>query len=188
MTDSQMRAYGRANPLLAVAITGVVIAACCAGWFGWSWFSAAHSRSLSYARTRDLVLQAGEQAIQNFNTLDYRHVSQGLHIWQESSTGSLRSEITAGSAQFGQQVEKAKTITTAKILDGAVTALDVQAGTATVLVALQITVIPASGTPSTKPSRLEGQLSRTAAGWKLSALGQVPVGTAAPTTGRSTRP
>ncbi len=45
--------------------------------------------------------------------------------------------------------------------------------------AVQITVTPASGSPVTKQSRLAGRLTRTQAGWKLSALGQVPVGAAA---------
>jgi Mce-associated membrane protein len=46
-------------------------------------------------------------------------------------------------------------------------------------VAVQITVTPASGSPVTKQSRLAGTLTRTSSGWKLSQLGQVPVGAAA---------
>ena len=87
------------SPLLAVAIALVVIAAGCAGWFGWSWYHAQHSASAASARLRDQVLREGEQAVQNFNTLDYRHLSQGLSLWQASSTGTLHSEITAGQAQ-----------------------------------------------------------------------------------------
>ena len=46
------------------------------------------------------------------------------------------------------------------------------------MVAAQITVTPVSGSPVTKQSRLLGTLTRTSSGWKLSALGQVPVGAA----------
>ena len=88
------RALRRPGPLLTVAITLVVIAAGFAGWFGWSWYNAEHSGSSSGAGARDEVLREGEQAVQNFNTLDYRSLDQGLNLWQASSTGTLHSEIT----------------------------------------------------------------------------------------------
>jgi Mce-associated membrane protein len=174
------RASRSSNPLLAVAIVLVVIAAGCAGWFGWSWHSAAHSGSTASARLRDQVLRQGQQAVQNFNTLDYRQLSRGLSLWESSSTGTLRSQIIAGRAAFEQQVSKAKTITTATVLDAALTSLNQQAHTADIIVALQLTVKPPTGAATTKQSRLEGALTWTRSGWKLSALGQVPVGAAAP--------
>jgi Mce-associated membrane protein len=172
------RDTGRPAPLLSVAIGLVVIAAACAGWFGWSWHHNANSATLSAARARDTALQQGELAVQNFNTLNYHHLDQGLALWKESSTGTLYRQLTAGStlSQFRQSVLKAKTITTATVLDGALTSLNEQAGTANLIVALQITVTPAKGSPSTKRTRLEGALIRSGSVWKLSALGQVPVG------------
>jgi Mce-associated membrane protein len=167
------------NPLLATALVLAVLAAAFAGWAGWSWYSAAHSGPPASAQLRDQVLQAGEQAVQNFNTLDYRKVTQGLSLWEQSSTGTLHDEITAGRAQFTRQIQQTKTVTTARILDGALTSLNARTGTASIIVAVQITVTPASGSPATKQSRLAGRLTRTPAGWKLSALGQVPVGAAA---------
>ena len=130
------------------------------------------------------MLQAGEQAVQNFNTLDYRKVAAGLALWEQSSTGPLHAEIVAGRGQFTQQIEQTKTVTTARILDGALTALNTRAGTASIMVAVQITVTPVSGTPATKQSRLLGTLTMTRSGWKLSALGQVPVGAASPGSGK----
>ena len=59
------------------------------------------------------------------------------------------------------------------MLDAALTGLTSRS--ATIIVAIQITVTPASGAPNTKQSRLEGQLTKTVSGWKLSALSQVPV-------------
>jgi Mce-associated membrane protein len=167
------------DPLLATALVLAVLAAAFAGWAGWSWYSAAHSGPPASAQLRDQVLQAGEQAVQNFNTLDYRKVAQGLSLWEQSSTGTLHDEITAGRAQFTRQIQQTKTVTTARILDGALTSLNARAGTASIIVAVQITVTPASGSPATKQSRLAGRLTRVQGGWKLSALGQVPVGAAA---------
>jgi Mce-associated membrane protein len=124
------------------------------------------------------VLRAGEQGIQNMNTLDYRKLD-GLRSWEDSTTGDLHQQIVQGRSAFQSQVQLAQTVTTAKVLDGAVTELDTRAGKASVIVALQVTVTPAKGQPSTKQSRMLAQLTRTPAGWKLSSLGQASVGTTA---------
>jgi Mce-associated membrane protein len=167
------------DPVLLVAAVLVVVAGAFAAYFGWSWYDAAHDDALAYSRARDAVLRAGEQGVQNMNTLDYRKVDQGLTSWEDSSTGALHEELVQGRAQFTSQVQLAKTVTTAKILDGAVTELDDRTGKAGVIVAVQITVTPPTGTPTTKQSRMRAQLTRTPSGWKLSALGQAPVGTTA---------
>ncbi|MGI8333000.1 hypothetical protein ACRYCC_23860 [Actinomadura scrupuli] len=164
------------DPLLTTATALVLAAAVCAAWSGWSWYGAAHDGSLRYSQVREEVLQSGEQAIQNLNTLDYRDLSQGLKTWQDSSTSDLYQQIVQGRAEFEQQVRTARTTTSARILEGAVTELDDRAGKAAVIVAVQIVVTPPEGRPTTKRSRLAGRLTRTATGWKLSALGQVPAG------------
>ena len=178
-------ARGRlAEPLVATALVLAVLAAGFAAWSGWSLYRASSAGPTASAQLRDQVLQAGEQAVQNFNTLDYRKVAAGLALWEQSSTGPLHTEITAGRTQFTQQIEQTKTVTTARILDGALTALNTRAGTASIMVAVQISVTPVSGSPVTKQSRLLGTLARTSSGWKLSALGQVPVGAASPSSGK----
>ncbi|MFI0351203.1 hypothetical protein [Actinomadura sp. 9N407] len=158
-----------------VAIALAAIAAIAATWSGWSWYAAEHDDSLRYAATRDQVLRDGEQAIQNLNTLDYRSLDRSLKSWQDSATSDLYRDIVQGRAGFARQVGEARTITSARILEAAVTELDTHAGRARVIVAIAITVTPPKGDPATKQSRLIGELTRTAAGWKLSALGQAPV-------------
>jgi Mce-associated membrane protein len=166
----------RRNPLLVTSSALLAVAVLFAAWAGWSWLSA--PRTPAGATVRDQALRAGEQAILNFNTLSYRSVAQGVRLWEQSSTGTLHSEIASGQSAFEQQIEQAKSTTTAKILDGALTALNTRAGTATIIVALQITVTPAHGSAATKQSRQEGVVTRTASGWKLSSLEQAPVGAA----------
>jgi Mce-associated membrane protein len=85
-------------------------------------------------------------------------------------------------------VSQAKTITTARILDGALTSLRAGSGTATFIVAEQTTVIARTGAPTITQYRLEGQLTRTPSGWKLSSLHVVPTGVAAPDTGSGPGP
>lgn len=166
----------RGNPVLTAAVALTVLAAGAAGWTGWSWYAAAHDGAAASGHLRDQVLADGEQAVQNLNTLDYRTVDQGLDTWQSSTTGDLRSQFAQGRSQFEQQVKQAQTVTTAKILSGAVTELDGRAGRASIMVAVRITVTAPKAAPSTKDSRMVADLTRTAAGWKLSALGQAPAG------------
>jgi Mce-associated membrane protein len=167
------------NPLLAAALALTVAATGFAGWGSWSWYTAAHDDSAAYAKQRDEALAAGEQAVQNMNTLDHRDLKRGLDTWEESATGELRKQLTDGRGEFEKQIQQAKTVTSAKVLSGAVTELDDRAGRASVMVALRITVTAPKGKPAQKESRMLGELTHTPDGWKLSALGQAPVGNAA---------
>lgn len=178
-----IRTHLLSRPLLVVSIGLVVIAAVCAGWFGWSWHQSTASASTGGTSSSggssaavQQALRQGEQDVQAFNTLSYKDLAGGLSRWQAASTGVLREETTKGWPGFAKQVSKAKTVTTATILDAALTALDQQKHTASIIAAVQITVTPAKGSAATKRNRLEGTLTKTSAGWKLSGLSVVPVG------------
>jgi Mce-associated membrane protein len=181
------RAFFLSRPLLVVSIGLLAIAVVCTGWFGWRWSdssssssastTAATGKGASSSQLVQTVLEQGEKDVQNFNTLSYRNLAQGLSNWKNSSTGALRTETTSGWSAFAKQVTKLQTTSTATILDAALTSLNEQKGTAGIIVALQVTVKPAKGSAATKRSRLEGTLTRTSSGWKLSSLGEVPVGT-----------
>jgi len=168
-----------------VSIGLLVLAAVCAGWFGWRWQNSPSSAATAAtgsgggrsAQLVEQVLREGEQDVQSFNTLSYKNLAQGLSNWQNSSTGTLLKETTSGWSSFAKQVTKLKTVTSATVLDAALTSLDAQKGTAGIIVALQVTVKPAKGSAATKRSRLEGTLTKTSSGWKLSSLAEVPVGT-----------
>lgn len=185
---SPLRARWSANPLLVVAIAAVALAATCAAWFGSSWLRAADSGTLRLAKARDQALQAGEQEIQNLNTLDYRTVHQGLTIWLASSTGRLHRYFAANQVAFTQDVIKTKAVTTARILDGALTELNMPAGTATIIAAVEITVTLPAGGPTIKTESEVGQLIRTPGGWKLSFLTIPPTGSPGSAPGPSASP
>ncbi|MFC4910230.1 hypothetical protein [Actinomadura gamaensis] len=162
--------------LRPVSLALCAVAAVAFAWTSWTWYDAAHDDARHYAELRDRVLNTAEQEIQNLNTLDYRQVDRSLKAWQDSATSDLYQDISQGRSQFAQQVQKAQTVTSGKVLEGAVTELDEHAGRARVIVAIQITVTPPKGDPVVKRSRLIGELTRTPGGWKISALGQAPVG------------
>lgn len=168
------------RPLLAVATVLALAAAVAAVWTGTAWYAAAHDDDAAFARTRDTVLAAGEQAVQNMNTLDHSDLDHGMDVWESSTTGDLHSQLVQGRADFEKQVRQAQTVTTARVLSGAVTELDTRTGKASVMVALRITVQAPKSKPSVKESRMLGELTRTSDGWKLSELGQAPMGDSAP--------
>ncbi|GAA3496973.1 nuclear transport factor 2 family protein [Streptomyces prasinosporus] len=166
----------RPRPLPALALVLVLVAGGFAAWTGQDWYRAAHDDRAAYAAQRDAALAAGEQAVQNLNTLDHHDLDRGLDLWESSTAGELHDQLTSGRAEFAEQVKAAKTVTTARVLSGAVTELDDRAGRARVLVALRVTVRASDGARTDKDSRMLGELVRTGGGWKLSALGQAPVG------------
>ncbi|HET9895452.1 MAG TPA: hypothetical protein VFQ44_11030 [Streptosporangiaceae bacterium] len=173
-TPAVARARRLSDPLLATAAIVLAIAAIVAAIAMMSWINARRAPRAAYVR--DQALEAGEQAVLNFNTLDYRHVAAGMSLWERSSTGALRAQVVSGQAGLEKQIARSRTITTARVLDAALTRLNMTAGTATIIVAIQITVTTAHGQAATRQRRLKGSLTRTPAGWKLSVLTQAPAG------------
>jgi Mce-associated membrane protein len=171
-----VRALAGRRALPAAALVLALVAGGFAAWAGWDWYDAAHDDSAAYAVQRDEALAAGEQAVQNLNTLDHSDVEHGLDLWESSTTGDLHDQLVSGRKEFTTEVKEAKTVTTARVLSGAVTELDDRAGRARVLVALRVTVKASDGKSTDKDSRMLGELTRTGGRWKLSALGQAPVG------------
>ncbi|MCX2922896.1 nuclear transport factor 2 family protein [Streptomyces sp. NEAU-W12] len=166
----------RTRPLPALLLALALLAGGFAARAGQDWYDAAHDDRAAYAVQRDEALAAGEQAVQNLNTLDHRNVDRGLDLWESSTTGELHEQLASGRTDFAEQVKAAETVTTARVLSGAVTELDDRAGRARVLIALRVSVRAADGAKTDKDSRMLGELTRTEGRWKLSALGQAPVG------------
>jgi Mce-associated membrane protein len=73
-------------------------------------------------------------------------------------------------------LKQSGTSTRGTVTDAAVTELDTRAGTAKLIATVQVRVTPATGTATTDRKRFEAGLSRTADGWKLTALTAVPAG------------
>ena len=152
-----------------------------AGWFGVSWDRAAHDGSLASGIARDTVLQDAQQAAINLNTLDYRRLQDGLTLWEQSATGSLLDEVRANRATYAQVIADSKTATTAGTLDGAVAELDERAGTARVLVGVDVTAVHDGGQASCVRRRIQLEMRRAGTVWKVDKL--APVGAANPVPG-----
>jgi Mce-associated membrane protein len=157
------------------------LAVIAAGWLGVSWYRAAHDESLAAGTARDAVFQDAQQATINLNTLDYRRVQDGLTLWEQSATGSLLDEVRVNRASYARVITDGATITTARVLDGAVAELDERAGTARVLIGVDVTSMRERGETSCLRRRIQLEMRRAQTGWKVDRL--APVGSANPVPG-----
>ncbi len=160
----------------ALAVVFAVVMFVFAVFTGVIWYSSAHSSESSFAATRDDALRSGQVGISNFLTLDYRKVDEDLQRWLNSSTGELRAEIDKDKDSRKKQLVDAKSVTSSKVLDSAITELDDRAGTASMIAVVESTVTPSDGKQVTKINRYLTKLTRTDDGWKLSQLGPLRAG------------
>ena len=143
-----------------------VLAVLGTGWAGWNWWQSRHSDDVTYGQTRDLVLAKASEQIKALNTVDYRAAEEDLTQWQRVTTGNLLTQLTNQHDSDVNSTKSQKTVSTAKVVDAAVSTLDARAGTATVLVVVEVTITQGDGKPSVRKSRVDAVLSRTDDGWK----------------------
>lgn len=167
----------RRGPLYAAA-AAVVVATGFAGWAGWAWLDAGTDNGLDYARTRAAVLETGKTQVAELTTLDYHDVDRGIARWLEQSTGALHDRLAATDGATKKTLSGKGAVATGKVLDAAVSELDKDTGTARMLASVEISVAKDGTAPTTNRNRFAVALTRTPAGWKLSALDPIPVGAA----------
>lgn len=158
---------------LAVVAVLAVLAGGTAGWYGVSWFRAAHSESLDLAIERDTVLREARQAAVNLTTLDPVQVEGSLDLWQGSVTGPLAEEFGNNRQSYARLISEHRSRSESEVIDAAVAELDSRQGTARVLVGLDVTVTPEQGEPAVSKQRLQLQMSRTEDGWKAGGINPV---------------
>ena len=125
-----------------------------------SWWRADHDSSIGFAKTRDAVALAARQDIVVLNTMDYRKIDAGLQNWLGASAGTMHDQLSQVSAADKSTIIAAKSVTSGKVLDAAVTQLDDRAGNATVIATVEVTVNVASGKSTVKRNRYSATLAR----------------------------
>jgi Mce-associated membrane protein len=124
---------------------------------------------------RDAALLAARQDIVVLNSLDYRNVDEGLSRWLAASTGQLHASFEHITAADRKRITDAKSVTTARILEAAVTSLSAVSGHATVIASVELTVTPSTGKAVIKRERQQADVDRVGGVWKVSSLQQVGV-------------
>lgn len=163
-TGRGLRVATLAAAVLAAA--AVVLAA----WQGVSWMITANGSEQVTAGTRDEVLREARTLVVNLESVDYRAVEDGLDRREAAATGPLLAQFQSTRARYADQVRQTQAITTAVVLDAAVTEADTTAGAATVLIFVDLTTTQHRDGKQTGQTqdrqRLELQLARTDDGWK----------------------
>lgn len=177
-------APARGGPLLvAVLVVALltVLACLAAGWYGVAWYRVSHDESLEIAQIREEVLRDARQAAINLNTLDHRSLQEDFDLWEQVTTGAVLEELHTNRDSYAAAVGEARTSSTATIVESAVADLNAPSGRARVLVGVDVTYRPEEGQASCVLQRLQLEMKRVAAIWKVDRL--APVGTATPIPG-----
>jgi Mce-associated membrane protein len=140
------------------------------------WVLAATDADVQLAHTREIVLEAGSRALVDLNTIGPADAEAGLDRWERGATGPLLEDLQEKREQNLAAVRDAGTTTSARLLEAAVTEVDVERGTARVIAALEVTET-AGGQPAPKRTRLDADLERTPQGWKVAAVEVVGIST-----------
>jgi Mce-associated membrane protein len=167
--------------VVTVLLTAVAVAALLvAGWYGAAWYRAANDPQQVSAANRDDALVAARQIVMNLEAVSYDTLEADLDRWESSITGPLLDDFRNSRARYAEQIAKAQSKAEPKIVDAAVTELNPTAGTAKVLVFVDLTVIEHKDGQetgrATKRQRIRLDLVMTDGGWKAAAAG--PVGSA----------
>lgn len=173
-----------AGPLrVAIIVVAVLtlLAFLTAGGYGLAWYRAAHDRAYIVGVVRDEVRQDAQQAALTLNTLDYRRVQDALTLWEQVATGPMLADLRAKAPTYARAITEAETSTSARVLDVGVAALDERAGTAQVLVALDVTAESSRGEPTCTHRRVRLDMVRAGDTWKVTNL--TPVGEVYPQPG-----
>lgn len=122
------------------------------------------------AGARDRCLIAAGDALERLVTMDYHHVDRGLERWKLVSTGSLRSELERLDADARARIARAEKVSTGRLIEAGVVALDADAGTARVIGLVEVAVRSATGGTSTRNEQYTLDLVRTGQTWLVSRL------------------
>ncbi len=164
---------------IATIVTAVlaVLAVVAAGWYGVSWFRAANSPEQSTAMAREEVLRDARQVILNLEAIDYSTLDADLARWEASVTGPLLEDFVASRERYAEQVRTTQAKAEATIVDAAVLELNPSAGTAEVLVFVNLVTTEHKDGKETgraeKRQRLKLEMTRTEDGWKASQAGPI---------------
>lgn len=159
---------------LAVASSvAVLVAAVAVVVSGVLWVLSATSGSTTLAAERDAALVAARDAAVTLNTLDHHDPAGGLDRWQAVSTGTALDEFRTYHDQYVELVGQAKRSTKATVTDAAVAELNERAGTARVLVGVDVTVTVDGQPPVLTRERLQLAMVRVDDTWKVDKVGAV---------------
>lgn len=169
---------GRLMSIVTAALAVLAaVAVVTAGVYGIAWFRAANDPAQEAAMAREEVLRDARQVILNLEAINYETLDADLSRWEASVTGPLLEDFRASRDRYAEQVRATQAKAEATIVDAAVLELNPTAGTADVLVFVNLVTTEHKDGKETgraeKRQRLKLEMTRTDDGWKASQAGPV---------------
>lgn len=158
------------DPVRDSLLVLTVLAVFAAGWFGWSWASAAHDTELSVANERDAALEAATHGLVTLHTIDHRSVEDDLDEWVAVTAGELHEDLSGGRESQRDRAERNEMVSTARMLRAAVTDIDPYQDSARVIAVLEVDLAGGGEEASSETRRMNASLSDTEDGWKITAV------------------
>lgn len=155
---------------MKILIAAAVLAVLAAGWTGYSWWRAASDDSLARGRERDAVLAAAGPELVTLNTIDYRNAGADVDRWIAASTGQYGKDLSGDRQVQIERASTARTVSTASLVQAAVTEIDVSAGKARLLAVLDVRVSTGGSAASPRMNRLTVDVARSSDGWKVAGV------------------
>jgi Mce-associated membrane protein len=153
-----------------VWIAAAVVAVLAAAFSGWSWWHAASDDALARGRERDAVLAAAGPELVTLNTIDYRNAGTDVDRWISATTGQYGKDLSGDRQVQVERASTARTVSTASLVEAAVTEIDAAAGKARLLAVLDVRVSTGGAPASPRMNRLTVDVSRSDSGWKVAGV------------------
>jgi Mce-associated membrane protein len=150
------------------------LAALAAGFY---WYEGSHSAAANQAYDRDVAVDAAEQIVVNINTVRPQTIDADLQAAQTSLADPMLTEYQKVRQQFADSLKKAQASVVATPAGASLTSFDDDRGTASALVAINVTASSTNQPPTQKQQLFQVDMTRTPDGWKAAK--------ASPTAGQS---
>jgi len=147
-----------------------VLSVLAAAFSGWSWWRAAADDSYARGRERDAVLAAAGPQLVTLNTIDYRTAAADVDRWIAATTGQYFKDLSGDRQLQIDRATTARTVSSASLVQAAVTEVDPSRGSARLLAVLDVRVSTGGGAVSPRLNRLTVDVSRSPSGWKIAAV------------------
>ena len=149
--------------VLAVLTVLAFAAAVAAGVY---WWVGSHGPTATRSQDRDVAVDAAQQIVVNINTVRPQTIDADLEAAQTSLAEPMLSEYQKVRQQFADSLKKAQASVVATPATASLTSFDDDRGTASALVAINVTASSANQPPSQKQQLFEVEMQRTPDGWK----------------------
>lgn len=155
---------------MKILVSAAVLSVLAALFTGYSWWRAASDDSAARGRERDAVLSAAGPELVTLNTIDYRSAGADVDRWIAATTGQYGKDLSGDRQLQIDRASSSRTVSSASLVQAAVTEVDVSRGTARLLAVLDVRVSTGGGAVSPRLNRLTVDVLRSTDGWKISGV------------------